>query len=287
MPFTYSAGGSGYILPAYSAFTTTCSSGTANKTLTFTESCKTSAAPSGSLFRTTNDDDDMINLHVYSGNDTTSWDRLLVFFNDQAVSGFDENDGTKLSNPDLDFYTFSSDDSALAVDQRPFVNGEVIQLGFLTDTLQQFRFKVDEFSIPSGGHVYLHDKLLSTLKELSLGVEYSFEVTQDATTQGNNRFELNIIDTATAVSVLNKSAMHVSMYPNPVSDIVNVSFDAPQNGDAYVSISNAIGQQVITKSYGMMKNGTVKVPVAELPAGVYMVTFRCGGLSYTQRFVKK
>jgi len=275
-----------YILPAYSAFFTTCNSNTGN-TLTFHETDKTVAAPTGNLFKTTGMGNDIVQLRILSNNDSLSWDRVLLMFNDKALAGTDHADGAKLTNPDLSFYTFSADNDQLAIDQRPYVSGQVIKLGIVTDVNQTYSIRVDDYSVPTGGVIYLHDKYLNQVQQLQQGMHYSFTVTNDAASQGDNRFELNMSGTTGIANVSATTEMKVDMFPNPVTDNATVTFEAPQKGTTTLTITNLVGQQVYINQLGVQQSGKVNLSLNTLASGIYMVTLKCGDFSVTKRLAKQ
>ena len=277
-----------YVLPAYSSFFTTAGS-SSDKTITFHETDKTSATPTGHLFKTTSGmGSNAVQLHIYTNNDSLSWDRFLLFFNDDAAAGADAMDGQKLGNPDLDFYSYSTDGTQLAIDQRPYVNGQVIKLGLTTDINQTYTMKVEDYDVPQGGTLYLHDKYLNQVQPMQQGMRYTFDVTSDAASQGDNRFEINV-NTTTAVANVNAagSQLMVNMYPNPAADHVTVSFEAPAKDDASIVISNLVGQEVYSTNMGTVQAGKVNIPLNNLASGVYLITVKCGAQSVTKRCVKQ
>lgn len=284
-PFSYS-----YILPAYASFFVRTNYSW-NNTITFHESSKTNASATNGLFKTTSGfGNNAIQLHIMSNHDSVSWDRLLIFFDDQAQAISDERDAEKMGNPNLDFYTFSQDNVKQSIDTRPMVDQEVIKLGFETDILEHdFSIRVDDYDVPAGAQVYLHDKFLNIVQPLSSGMHYDFTVTSDPLSQGTNRFELNVSEdnTTNSVNTIANGNFKLSMLPNPASSDVRIDFNAPEQGAAMIQINNLLGQQVYTQALGNLKSGTVNVPVAQLPAGVYMVTVRCGNYTATERLVKQ
>ncbi|MBZ0305739.1 MAG: hypothetical protein K8I82_06695, partial [Anaerolineae bacterium] len=112
-----------YVLPAYGAFFTTVSANT-NNTLTFEEADK--AGGGAGLFKTTAPAN-WVELLI--SDSSTKWDRLLINLDDNSMAVQDKLDGVKLYNPGLDFFTLSKDDVRLAVDVRPYNNGNSIPLG--------------------------------------------------------------------------------------------------------------------------------------------------------------
>ena len=82
----------------------------------------------------------------------------------------------------------------------------------------------------------------------------------------------------------NKNA-EVAVYPNPATDVVNVTYNmADVDG---IKITNMIGQQVrfVRQEFG--NTGAVRVSLAELPKGMYLVNVQVKGTTvYTRRLIK-
>jgi hypothetical protein len=75
----------------------------------------------------------------------------------------------------------------MAIDARNILN--TIPLG-ISGLAGDYTFKLSSNSLPDGTIVFIHDKLLNTQTELKTGEAYSFSITSDASTMGEQRFEL-------------------------------------------------------------------------------------------------
>lgn len=279
-----------YILPAYSGFIVRGLSNS-NNTIKFPESIKTTSNSTHTLHKTTTGEfgTDAVQLRITSDNGDIFWDRMLLFFDNQAVSGIDDNDAKKMRNSNLDFYTFSSTSERLAIDTRPLVHQEVIQLGIETNVLDKtYTIVVEDYDLPNGEQLYLHDKYLNVVEPLSLGMTYDFTITSDPASQGNNRFEINVSSFPTSVqSIHENGAFKLNIVPNPAISHINVSFEAPKAGETSIQITNVVGQQVFGQVVGTVASSVVNIPVHQLTSGVYMVTVKCGDFITTQRIVKQ
>ncbi len=79
----------------------------------------------------------------------------------------------------------------------------------------------------------------------------------------------------------------MSVYPNPASGIVNVSFEG-KGGDYAVSILDISGRTVATQVVSNASGSTtIEMPIATLQAGNYFVSVAQGGSSYTQKLMVK
>lgn len=248
--------------------------------LNFVESDK-EATPDNYMFKMPSD---YLTLNVYDSNYHT-WDVLHVQFNDNAKDVQDTRfDAVKLLSSDFTFYSLSADRRKLAIDARPFETEKVIPLGITSSYNQQFIIRAENVAIPSGGTVFLHDKLLDRLTELKPGTEYAFSVTKDKATQGDARFELSM-KPATTKAVDN--GLHVTMTPNPASDDVNIAFTIGQKEEVSVRVMDISGVNVYSKNLGVRQSGTVSVSLSNLAAGIYMVELTAGDKKVVQRLVRE
>jgi len=276
-----------YILPAYSSFVVTATAAT-NNSVTFHESGKTTAT-AANLFKTTGSGlgNDVVQLHIYSDNTTTSWDRLLIYFNGNASANRDYFDAPKWINDDLNFYTFTKDDQTQSIDVRPYVDGEVIKLGLKTDIQKDYTISVDNLAVTGTVQLYLHDKYLNKIQQIHQGDTYNFTVSSDANSQGDNRFELNETGIPNGVVNVNAvSGLNVNISPNPATDVAVLTYATAQKGATVVTIANIMGQQVYTKELGQQNAGNVSLPIGEFTPGIYLVTLKCGNEVMTKRLVK-
>jgi hypothetical protein len=150
-----------------------------------------------------------------------------------------------------------------------------------------YNIRVDDYSVPTGATVFLHDKYLNQVQALSVGMHYSFAVTSDPNSQGDNRFELGITGTTSVNNVAATNEMKVSMTPNPAGSNATISFEAPESGNTLIRVSAVTGQVLYTGELGNVKSGKAVLPLQNFAAGVYIVNITCGNYSVTQRLVKE
>ncbi|MCB0700533.1 MAG: T9SS type A sorting domain-containing protein, partial [Chitinophagaceae bacterium] len=269
-----------YNLPAYSAFFTTVSANS-NNTLTFEEQDK--VATGAGLFKTTGPND-WVELYIYDS--TTKWDRLLINLNSNGMEVEDQLDGKKLYNPNLDFFTLSKDDVRLAVDVRPYDDGKSIPLGLTAyNRYNKYVIRTGMFNVPAGTKLILHDKYLNTQQELKQGFEYWFDVTTDSLSQGNRRFEINMVGKPTGVIVAGNTTPDMQLIPNPAHKEVKVSFKAIE-GVGTLQLTSITGQ-VVYRSIVTEGTGSMNIQLDKIPAGMYIVTLKSKNASFTQKLIKE
>ncbi|MDO9255991.1 MAG: T9SS type A sorting domain-containing protein [Bacteroidales bacterium] len=83
----------------------------------------------------------------------------------------------------------------------------------------------------------------------------------------------------TAVAENQKSGFNAAVYPNPVSDVMNLMLNPGKATFALVSVIDITGHTVLNQRFDMQSEelSTIQVPVSELPSGIYMVKIQAGG----------
>ncbi|MCB0697457.1 MAG: zinc-dependent metalloprotease, partial [Chitinophagaceae bacterium] len=269
-----------YVLPAYAAFFTTVSANS-NNTLTIEEADKASGGIG--LFKKTSNNY-WVELSI--DDTTTHWDRLLIGFDDNGMSVEDKLDGKKLYNPGLDFFTLSSDNVRMAVDIRPYEDAKSIPLGLTAyNRYNKYVIRTGMYDIPAGTKLFLHDKYLNTKQELKTGFEYWFDITSDSLSQGNQRFEINMVGEPSTLTEVDKVVPEMQLIPNPAHKEVKVAFKALE-GSAAIRMLGITGQTVFYKPL-QEGTGSTTVDLQQLPAGIYMVELKGDNANFTQKLVKE
>ena len=91
-----------------------------------------------------------------------------------------------------------------------------------------------------------------------------------------------------STGINNRNISGMKMYPNPATDVVNVTFAAVNAEKGIVSVMNLMGQTVYTADLEVYEGyNMITIPVNQFTSGVYMVTLRTNtGLS-TQKLIVK
>ena len=250
-------------------------------TLRFTENDKSSSITTDLLRAKP----EFVTLYVYDAN-YHPWDILNVKFNEAATENEDNNyDAGKPIGTDFNFYSLSADNQKLAIDQRPYVSGKAIPLGISSNFSNKFIIRAEGVELPEGAKLYLHDKLLSKYTELLQGAEYKFDISAEANTQGENRFELTT-EPATIAAATTR-ALQVSMTPNPATEDVKINFNAGLNENVSIRVMDVTGLCVYNKNLGVQESGSISVPLSSFAAGMYMVELTAGGQKVVQKLVKE
>ena len=159
---------------------------TVGTTLAFTEANKTATA-TANLYRTATASNQ---LEVQVNYNSGYADLLFVRNNATASTTKEATDGSKLSNPDVNIYAIASGNDQLTLDSRPIANNTIIPVGFTSTIQSNFEIALNSNTLNNGLDVIVKDKFLNVEHTLTASNPYSFAVTADAASQGENRFEL-------------------------------------------------------------------------------------------------
>ena len=268
--------GSPFYIPAYSSFQVQADHDGA--VINFAESNKGTTA-NNYLFKSAAQ---YTTLNIYD-TDYNLWDNLRIRFSDSATYNDDkELDAVKIISTDFKFYSLGEDGRKLAIDNRPYSVDKIIPLGIGSTYKQDFIIKAENITVPIGGSLYLHDRLLNKTIELSLGSEYRFTVNDDKETQGDSRFELAFKPITTA-----SNDLKVTLSPNPATDDVKISFASGSKEDLALNVFDINGVSVYTRKVSGVQSGVVSLPLSEFASGIYMVELTQGNQTVIQRLVKE
>jgi hypothetical protein len=80
-------------------------------------------------------------------------------------------------------------------------------------------------------------------------------------------------------------AVNVKVYPNPASDVVNISFDEPVDGEISITILDSQGK-LVRKDIIEAAMTEKQINMQEIPAGVYYLKLTKGKLVNVYKVVK-
>ena len=95
------------------------------------------------------------------------------------------------------------------------------------------------------------------------------------------------ISTATGIIEAKPSSVSLNVFPNPVTDNLNISIDKPLSGTATISILNLMGQVIQTTNVANeTSEKVITLNTSYLPKGLYFVQLNCNGQIETGKFAK-
>ena len=114
---------------------------------------------------------------------------------------------------------------------------------------------------------------------------------------GANYYRLKQVDldgayehTPSVVVLFGKQAPEPMVFPNPASDVLNLAFDMPVKGTAYLQVLDAHGRVVRDRDVDLEKGPqTLSLPVRDLPSGTYGLRLATTATGSPQivRFIKE
>ncbi|MBU3663503.1 MAG: T9SS type A sorting domain-containing protein [Bacteroidetes bacterium] len=270
--------GADYILPSGSAFFINTPNAA---TFTFTEADKSTATPAV-LFKNDELMQHAMEIKLWSDS-SIHWDNFVLRNRSNLTDAYEYTaDGLKMKNSNVNFYTVSSDNKNLAIDNRPLDESKEVKLAFETSSPYHFTFKVAHIQMP-GLEVYLADKFANKEVLLTSNTAYDFVTTADAASQGAERFKLKFKNVpTTSVSELSTAKNAFSLYPNPASSTIHLSLANPVGTHTY-AIYNQLGVQVKTGELNFDNQRSHAIQIETLASGIYFVKLDGGQVI---RFVK-
>jgi hypothetical protein len=94
---------------------------------------------------------------------------------------------------------------------------------------------------------------------------------------------------ATGIGETGKVDFNAAVYPNPVSEVMNVVINPENGSSAVISILDMSGRTVFSRKYEVQSNtlSTLQIPVIDFPAGAYIVKMQIGGNSISRKVIIK
>ena len=89
----------------------------------------------------------------------------------------------------------------------------------------------------------------------------------------------------TAISKNLGLSKNVQIMPNPSNGLLNVAVTLPQTENITVTITNALGQQILANNYDGISNETISLDLTSQSNGVYFVTVSNGKDKMVQRLI--
>ena len=194
-------------------------------------------------------------------------DKLFVRLDANATAaGTEKADLQKFYNDNVNVYTINKEDNTrMAIDARNVLN--TIPLG-ISGLAGDYTFKLSSNNLPEGTTVFIKDKLLNTQTELKVGEAIPFSITSDASTMGEQRFELvfsskniaTLTDPGTGslkAAVIgniiqgNTIALQIAGAAAPVNVLVKdisgkaISTAKANNGIQYINIGNTVSGMIL------------------------------------------
>jgi hypothetical protein len=219
-------------------------------------------------------------LELQLSKDGNYQDKLFVRFDANSTEkGTERMDLPKLNNDVTNIYTITSDNARLAVDARKGIDAS-IPVG-ITAPVGKYSFTVASNNFVNASNVYLLDKLTNTKTVLEAGATYSFEITSDASTQGDNRFELGAVKTAIQ-DVVSNNNFSAKVLGNVVNNMVTLQVKGAKSASVQITLVDIQGK-IISTTTSSKEINTVSLASG---SGMYLIKVTDGDNSIVNKVVK-
>jgi hypothetical protein len=213
-------------------------------------------------------------------------DRFTLINADNGRNNFDSLDAPKLFNPGYNVYSKSADGIALAVDSRKLDNNAVIPLSLSHIPTGNYQFVITNVQLALDNKLVLHDRYLNKYLPLQKDSLYSFSITTDSASVQHGRFEIaENIPLASIERLTHK--LVVKLYPNPVQQELRISITNNTSEPTQIRITNTSGMVIKTLAPILDKKALAKIPVSDLPNGLYILQISSGDVNQSLQFFKQ
>ena len=220
--------------------------------------------------------------------DSTESDYLVVKMFEGATLNSEIYDIIKYRNDNLNLAAYGEDTIDLAGSCIPFVSEEThIKLNVEANAVGTYQFDFTNMeNFDANVSVSLLDKYTNKTINVKANNKYSFEMGPGVNQWGRNRFELILNGKInTSINQANIIAnTQLIVYPNPATDLLNISMSNASFKNSSISISSVSGQQIMNLT---MNGANAQVNIEDLSNGVYFVTVANeNGFNKSIKFVK-
>ena len=217
------------------------------------------------------------------------WDRSLIFFDGNTTNASqDKEDATKMANPEVNFFTVSADDFAMAIDARPYQESEGVETNknriplHILSPARVYTLSLPDFDLEEGRTLRIYDRFTEKYITLQKGTSYDFEVTADPKSKGH-RFDIVMgIEVITSINTSN-NRFQAFILPNPAQEQVRISIQKPDNvATTHIRIVSMTGLEISNEKL-TAETTELDINLSQLRKGIYLVEITHG----TERIVKR
>jgi fibronectin-binding autotransporter adhesin len=278
------------VIPSGAAFWVKASAG--SPTMSMKEIYKTNTASTAAVFKT-EDEQKQFTIKLLAATDEESYDETVIKYVNEATSGLDAYDISKMYGAEVNIASIGSDASFLSANYKPF-NGKsdsiMLSIGIVKSGSYMLEFN-DPSILVAGLPVYLVDLYTHQKVNITAGFSYPFTVdVNSAQTKGNERFAIVIgtepVTTATP-EVAKTGSDRMYLFPTVITSDISIITTAPVNGKVMISITDIGGKTSLVPMAKHWDNSRIELDLSEYSPGAYFVTVtEEGRLPVTLRCVK-
>jgi len=255
----------------------------ADITLNWAESMKTTTGNNG-YFRQQNPNRLRIGYMLANGNKA---DEIMVQFANHATSA-ELNDGDVISiNAGTQYLKSLKAGKGLAFNTRNInFSSDTVHLNVVSTANGNFKlnfYDFEQFVQGTNAKIYLMDNYTGTVQLMNDAKEYAFTVTTSVpATQGTDRFA--VVFSKTVPTVPTMAIASINVYPNPVTNQLNVELPTLTNGSYTITVTDIAGKKISQQK----AQGRTMVQMKGLTSGTYLLEITSSnGERQVQRIVKQ
>jgi hypothetical protein len=264
----------------------------ANPSLVINESAKVDSVPSN-FFRASS----ISNLlRITLNKDSLNSDEAVLYLSETGTGGKDDaSDAQKFFNDEMNFYLRSKNGFNLAINEHPIPDGfDTVYASIFSyagQTIWTGDYELNFSGIESFVNtidVYLEDTYLNKIVDIREQRTYTFQLTEDVASMGNNRFRILLGKNNNPTGVEQSIAKsNFKVFPNPFNDELNlrIETDLTTNAVEY-SIYNQFGQMVETNKV-VLENYNFSLNTSTLASGIYFIRIKTDEFVETKKLIKK
>jgi hypothetical protein len=259
---------------------------TATPTLSCTEAVKVASA-GASIFKTA----EINTLRIGLVKDESNKDETVIRFMEGKNNEFSEDDDvTKYYNPTVNVSSFFGTDKYASVNylKNELTEDKIIPISAWVDEVGNYKMNftgMNDFTLTK--NIFIKDKFLNTITDIEINPSVDFVITSDTNSKGDNRFEIIFTakgSTNTKEDLLKTVNTNLSVYPNPATEVLNISISNANFKNSEVVVLNISGTEIFKTN---MANNNTQLNIETLSNGVYFVKVsNQNGFNKTVKFVK-
>lgn len=277
--------GTVYSIPAYSAFFLKTSASSAS--VTFTESMKQTTS-SISTFLGMGDEQTPNLLRISALIRKEQFDKVDFHFGNEYGDTLDKvYDAFKMINDYFNLYSLTSNKSKVAIDFRNLDTLKLIPLGLSIAKNAKDTIELVFDANNTNAGLYLYDYLTQVKTPIKAGNTYTITVdANEPETIGDNRLVIGSISALEQLSTKLKNEICMTVYPNPVRDILNIQ-TLNYHRIAKVKLFNLSGIEILHSDIDFSDSKIGSIDTKNLESGIYLVEVIAeNGQKYTTKVIK-
>lgn len=229
-------------------------------------------------------------LRIQLVQDAINSDETVIRFMTNKKDAYDENeDVKKLNNPTVNVSsTFNNNLYASVNYLSENLDKKIVPISVWGNVAGTYQMNFSDMeSFTNKAKIYLLDKYLNTQQDLIEQPRYEFNITEDANSKGDNRFEIQFFKSTIGVTeLLSNSISKIVIYPVPVTEVLGIHLISGKGENCSWKIFSLNGKQLDVGNNNFSENKEFNVDINELSHGIYFIAFSGSNTNQVIKFTK-